>query len=239
MAGERAAGRTTVTVLSAGAVRRGVTKVAELFERTSGSVVLMDFTSAPKVQSRVMAAEVVDVVVASDSALDALTIDFRIAPQSRTLVGRSRMAVVMRKGADTPGLTDTQKFRRALAEADAVIYNEGSSGAYAALVVEKLGLREQMAERIRVVANGADMIEAITASTGRVFGLAQATNVFDSVAKGLDVELAGLFPDELQNVTTYEAAVSESAEHPAAAAALVRCFASEEARELLAASGLD
>lgn len=57
--------------------------------------------------------------------------------------------------------------------------------------------------------------------------------------KGLDVELAGLFPDELQNVTTYEAAVSESAEHPEAAAPLVRCFASEEARELLAASGLN
>jgi hypothetical protein len=35
----------------------------------------------------------------------------------------------MRKGADTPDLTDTQKFRRALAEADAVLYNEGSRGA--------------------------------------------------------------------------------------------------------------
>ena len=35
--------------LAADALRRGVTQVAELFERTSGAVVLMDFTSASKV----------------------------------------------------------------------------------------------------------------------------------------------------------------------------------------------
>lgn len=96
-----------------------------------------------------------------------------------------------------------------------------------------------MADRIHVVASGAEMMDAITSAPGRVFGLAQATNISDNAAKGVPVELAGLFPDELQNVTTYEAAVSESGEHPQAAAALVRCFASEEARKLLAASGLD
>lgn len=108
------------------------------------------------------------------------------------------------------------------------LQNEGSSGAYAALVVEKLGLREQMADRIHVVSSGAEMTDAITSAPGRVLGLAQATNISDNAAKGVPVELADLFPDELQNVTTYEAA-----------AALVRCYASEEARKLLAASGLD
>ena len=186
-----------------------------------------------------MADEVVDVVVASDAALDALAIDYKIAPQSRTLVGRSRMAVVMRKGADAPDLTDIEKFRRALAEADTLVYNEGSSGAYAALIVERLGLREQMEDRIRVVASGAQMVEAITSSPDRVLGLAQATNVLDNVAQAVPVELAGFFPDEIQNVTTYEAAVSESSENPEAAAALVRAFESEDAKKLLAAAGLD
>jgi molybdate transport system substrate-binding protein len=230
---------TTLTVLSAGAIRRGVTSVAGVFERATGSIVTMDFTSAPKVQQRVLADEVVDVVIASDSALDALAIEYKIAPQSRTLVGRSRMGVVMRKGATAPDLIDTARFRRALSEAEAIVYNEGSSGAYAATILERLGLREQMAGRIRVVANGAEMIEAITSNSGRVFGLAQVTNILDNVSKGVEVELAGVFPDEIQNVTTYEAAVSESSANPDAAAELVRVFASEDAKKLLAAAGLD
>ena len=229
----------TLKVLSAGAIRSGVTQVAEMFERSSGNTVTMDFTSAPKVQQRVMAGEAVDVVVASASALDALAIEAKIAPQSRQVLGRSRMAVVMRKGATPPDLTNMEDFRHAMAHADVLVYNEGSSGAYAAAIVDKLDLREQLGGKIRVVPNGAAMMELITSHGGRAYGFAQVTNILDNVAKGVAVALAGLFPDEIQSSTTYEAAVSESSAEPRLAAALVRAFATEEGKGLLAAAGLD
>jgi len=229
----------TLNVLSAGAIRRGVTGVAEMFERASGSVVMMDFTSAPKVQQRVMDGEAVDVVVASASALDALAIEARIAPQSRTLLGRSRMAVVMRKGATPPDLTNMEDFRDAMAHADLLVYNEGSSGAYAATVVDRLGLREQMGGKVRVVPDGAAMMELITSHGGRAYGFAQATSVVDNVEQGVAVALAGFFPDEIQSSTAYEAAVSESSANPRLAASLVDAFGSEAGKALLAASGLD
>ena len=228
-----------LTVLSAGAIRRSVAKVAEIFERASGASVATDFAPAPEVRSRVLAGETVDVVIASAGALDALARESKIVTETRALVGRTRMAVMMRKGASTPDLSGTAAFRRAMLDADALVYNEGSSGAYAATIVDKLGLRDEMGSRIHVAQRGADMIELVASGTGRVLGLAQLTNVLDQVENGVPVVLAGLFPDEIQNVTSYEIAVSAGSRDPELAGAFVRAFATPEAKKMLAAAGLD
>lgn len=229
----------SLTVLSAGAIRRAVTQVVRTFEAANDCTVALDFTSAPKVRARVLAGDPADVVIASDRALDVLAKESKIAPASRVVVGRSRMAVVMRSGAAQPDLSGTEAFRQSLLAADGVVYNEGSSGAHAAAIVEKLGLRGVMGAKVRVVQNGAEMMDCITSQAGLVLGLAQVTNVLDQIAKGIPVVLAGLFPDEIQNVTLYEAAVGAGSCNPQLAGALVRGFASAEAMGILKDAGLD
>jgi len=230
---------TILTVLSAGAIRRSVAKVAQLFERATGNRVSTEFAPAPQVRSRLLAGEIVDVVIASAGALDALAKESKIAVQTRAVVGRTGMAVMMRRGASAPDLSSAEAFRQAMLEADALVYNEGSSGAHAAKIVDRLGLREAMGSRIRVAKRGADLVEAVATGSGRVLGLAQLTSVLDQADKGEAVALAGLFPDEIQNVTSYEIAVSAASLEPKLAGDLVRAFATPEVKQLLAAAGLD
>jgi ABC-type molybdate transport system substrate-binding protein len=126
----------TLAALSAGAVRRGVLNVAQMFERASGNRVAFDFTSAPKVRTRILSGEPADIVIASDRVLDALSKESKIVD-------------------------------------------------------------------------------------------------------GVPVALAGLFPEDIQNVTSYQAAVSANAANSASARDFVHSFASADARKMLAAAGLD
>jgi len=226
-------------VLSAGAVRQGVTAVAQVFERENGARFEMDFSSAPKVRARVLAGEPCDIVIASSTALDALAKESKIVAGSRVVLGRSRMVVVMRKGAKAPDCSSAEAFSRAMLEAEEVLNNQGSSGIYVEKLVDRLDLRGKLGERFRTVRNGAEMMEIISSRTGRVLGLAQISNLIDHVGRGSAVELAGYFPGEIQNATLYEAAVSADSRAPGVAAAFVRSFTTAVSTDQLAASGLD
>jgi ABC-type molybdate transport system substrate-binding protein len=54
--------------------------------------------------------------------------------------------------------------------------------------------------------------------------------------KGCKVKLAAPLPDEIQNMTSYDAAATSGA--PAAAAQLARRLASAEAKEIFAETGI-
>jgi molybdate transport system substrate-binding protein len=228
----------TLKVLSAGAVRQGVVAVAKNFERASGTGADVDFSSAPKVKARALAGEQADVLIASSTALDALAQETKIVGDRATL-GRSRMVVVMRKGATAPDLSTAAAFRKAMLDAEFILNNQGSSGIYAEQLIDRLDLRKAIGAKFRTVQNGAEMVEILASHPGRAFGLAQISNLIDHVGRGAAVELAGFFPDEIQNATVYQAAASANSRDPALAERFVRTFASAESRKLLAASGLD
>jgi molybdate transport system substrate-binding protein len=226
-------------LLSAGSIRRGVTSIIQLFERRSGASVDADFSSAPKVRARLMADEAADVIIASAEALDVLAGAGKIRSDSRTLIGRTGMAVAAREGAVVSDLTTKTTFRQTMLAADLIAYNQGSSGLHAAALIDALGLREPLGEKIRVVQNGAEMFRLITMTPGRIYGLANITNIVDEIDKGSPVMLAALLPAEIQNVTTYEAAVASASLQPALADDFVNLFASDEGRKQLAAAGLE
>jgi ABC-type molybdate transport system substrate-binding protein len=231
---------TKLTALSAGAIRRSVTKIARMFEsdnRHSSSVAL-DFAPGPDIRERLLAGESIDVVIASAGILTALESASKIIPRSRSVVGRSRMAVMIRRDSAELDLSTIATFTQAMLNSDILVYNRGSSGEYAAAVFDKLGLRTAMGEKIHIAERGADMIEMVASHPGRVLGLAQQTNVLDQIEKGVSVALGGLFPDEIQKVTTYEIAVSTGSHNTMLADAFVRLFTSAEANELLTAAGL-
>lgn len=225
-------------LLSAGSIRRGVAGVMALFERDQGVPVDADFSSAPKVRARVLAGEAADAVIASSAALEALAAAGRIDAASRTVIGCTGMAVALHQAAAVPDLSDTPAFREAMLAADLLVYNEGSSGLYAAQLVDALGLRARLGDRIRVVPNGAAMFGLIRTVPGKVYGLANVTNIMDEISKGAPVRLAARLPGDIENVTTYEAAVVTGAAQPALAGAFVRMFALDEGRERLAAAGV-
>ncbi len=226
----------TLKVLSAGAVKRGVATITQEFERETETRVTVEFASVPEVRKRVAAGESADVLVATPAAMDEFAAQGKIAQDSRGFLGRSRMGVVVHASADAPDVSTTAAFKRALEGATAVIYNKASSGLYSAKLLEQLGLKDTLGGRILVVDTGAAIMETVAAKGPGAIGLAQISEVMVLIDGGCAVKLAAPLPDDIQNITTYDAAAAAGA--PDAARALARRLASDAAKPVFAATGI-
>jgi len=227
---------TTLKVLSAGAVKRGVSSVAAAFEKDTGTKVTIEFTPVPEVRKRIVAGEAADVVIASPGAMDEIAAHNKIDAASRGFIGRSRMGVVIHADAPVPAITDTESFSKLLLAASHVVRNEASSGIYSEKLLNKLGLNDVLGSKIGIVKTGPGIMGDVAAHPAQAGGLAQISELMVMMDKGCKVKLAAPLPDEIQNMTSYDAAATAGA--PAAAAELARRLASPEAKKIFAETGI-
>jgi molybdate transport system substrate-binding protein len=226
-------------VLSAGAVKSGVAQVCREFERSTGTTVSIEFKTAPELRESVEAGEPADVIVAPPAAMEDFQKAGKISAGTRGLVGRSRMGVVVHADAQALDVGDADAFRRALVAASAVVHNKASSGIYAAKLLEKLGLKETLGAKVTVVDTGSAVMKTVAGKGPGALGLAQISEVMVMIDKGCRVKLAAPLPAEVQNETTYEAAVASASRAPDAAKKLAASLASDAAKKIFAATGIN
>jgi molybdate transport system substrate-binding protein len=222
-------------ILSAGAVKRGVARVAAAFEKDRGCKVEIEFTPVPEVRRRIAAGEAADVVVATPAVLDEFAAQQKIDVASRGFIGRSRMGVVIHADAPVPAITDTASFKALLLAADQVVRNAASSGIYSEKLFDRLGLTAALGNRIVVTKTGSEIMQHV-ADHPQSVGLAQISELMVMIDKGCRVRLAAPLPDEIQNMTHYDAAATTGA--PEAAVALAKRLASPEAKKIFAETGI-
>lgn len=227
---------TTLKILSAGAVKRGVVRVAAAFEQDTGTKVEIEFTPVPEVRKRVAAGETADVLVATPAAMDEFAAQHKIDPATRGFIGRSRMGVVIHADAPVPAIPDAAAFTQLLLAASHVVRNEASSGIYSEKLLRKLGLTEQLGSKIVIVNTGSGIMEYVADHPTRAVGLAQISELMVMMDRGCKVKLAAPLPDEIQNMTSYDAAAMVGAQ--AAAAELARRLAAPEAKKIFAETGI-
>jgi len=224
-------------VLSAGAVKRGVSRIAAEFERATGTRVAVQFATAPEVRKRMTEGDGADVVVAPPAVMD--DIAQKLLPDTRAFVGRSRMGIVLHADAAAADVRDTAAFTKLLESATAVVHNRASSGVYSARLLEKLGLSDKLKSKTVVVDTGGAVMEYVGGHAPGAVGLAQISEVMVLIDKGCAVKLAAPLPDEIQNVTRYDAAAMKQSSAPDSARALARALTSGEAKQIFAATGID
>lgn len=223
-------------VLSAGAVKRGVARVAAVFEQESGVQVAIEFAPVPEVRRRIGGGEAADVVVATPAVLDELAAQHKIAAGSRGFIGRSRVGIVIHADAPGPVVTDIESFKKLLLDASHVVRNEASSGLYVEKLLDRLALTEALRAKLIVTRTGSAIMQAVADHPLRAVGLAQISELMVMIDKGCRVRLAAPLPDAIQNMTRYDAAATPGA--PAAAAALAQRLASAEAKRIFAETGI-
>src|SRR5688572_1949330 len=152
---------TELKILSAGAVKRGVSRIAAEFERTTGTRVAVQFSTAPELRKRMASGESADVIVAPPAVMDDIAQQGKLLTDTRAFLGRSRMGIVIHADATPPDARDTAAFNTMLEGATAVVYNRASSGIYAARLLEKIGLAERLKSRIVVVDTGGAVMEYV------------------------------------------------------------------------------
>jgi len=228
-----------VRILSAGAPKTGVRLCAEAFTAAAGIPHAIEFATGPVIKERVTAGKAAaDLVVAPSPAMEGFVEARMIAADSVIRIGSVTAGVTVRNGAEDPDVSSLGAFRQALLDADALVYNQASSGQYIATMVEMIGIADQVADKTVRVPSGAAVMEFIAADQRqRVIGFGQITEI--RLHEHLGVHLVGPLPAEIGKVTTYSAGLSATAEHAEAAGALLGFMASNEGQQIFADTGVE
>lgn len=226
-----------INIISAGAVEPGVTAAAEAFRKETGTDVRIKFATAPAIGQRVGGGEAADVVIAPPALIDELAKAGKLDGAARAAVGRVGVGVVVRDGAAKPDVSSTDALKRALLDAESVVYNKASTGLYLDKLFDRLGVGGQVKAKETRYADGAAVMEHVIRGKGKEIGFGAITEIRLYGGKG--AQFVAPLPPEAQNYTSYAAAPSAAPANRNGAAAFVKFLASPAARAAFLAKGVE
>ena len=222
-----------INVLSGAAVEPGLVAAADLFRKRTGQNVKITFATTPEIRRLVRAGATPDVVIAPHAALDELGKSGTVDGAARVSLGRVGVGVVIRDGAPKPDVSTTDALKRAVLDADAVIYNRASSGLYVEGLLQRLGLAEHIQAKTKRY-TGTDMVEPLAKGKGKEIGFMPVAQILNCRDRGL--QLVGPLPADIQNYTRYAAAPASESE---GGLAFVRFLGTAEAKGIFVSAGIE
>ena len=205
-----------IKALSAGAVEPGVEAfVHHLKQLNSVHDLKVQFNTAPQIAKRLAANEIFDILITTPAAMEQAIKDGKVVPEGRVRIGRVGGGVPVRAGAAAPNIATADALKLAVLAADSVVYNTASTGLYLDTLFAKMGILDQIKAKSTRYANGASVLEHVIKGKGNEIAFGAITEIKLYAAKGL--KYVGPLPAEVQNYTTYEAAMMTGATAPDAA----------------------
>lgn len=226
-----------IKVLSAGAVEPGLHAFAEQVKRELGHDLKIQFNTAPQIAKRLAAGEVYDILISPPAAIEQAIKDGKVVAETRVPVGRVGAGIIVRSGAAAPNVATVDALKQALLNADSVVYNTASTGLYLDKLFGKIGILDQLKPKTTRYPNGASVMEHVIKGKGNEIGFGAITEIRMYEPKGL--KLAGPLPAEVQNYTSYDAAVMTGAASADAARVVLRFLATPAAKGVFAAAGIE
>jgi len=226
-----AANAADIKVLASNGTRGPLVELGRSFENSSGHRLILDFDVVAPLKRRIDSGETFDVAILSPIAIDDLIKQGKAVADTRTSIGRTGLAVGVRKGAPKPDIGTAEAFKRSILNAKSVAYSqEGGSGVSFLGVLDRLGIAAEMKPKLRTYAIGGPVptTEAELVVSGAAPILAMP-----------DTELVGWLPAEIQAYVMFAAAVSTAAKDAAAAKVLIRYLIAPAAAPVFKAKGLE
>lgn len=223
-----------VRVMAANAVKGSFLELASAFEKSSGHRVTTAWGGTEGVAKRVSGGEVIDIIIIAAPNIDKLILEGKLAAGSRADFARSGVGIAVRAGLPRPDISSGQAVRRAVLAAKSVAYSSGPSGFYVADLFKKMGIADQIKDKVRQPASGVQVGELVARGEADL-GFQQVSELLH--IKGIDY--LGLLPAEIQNITVYSAGLHKAAPAPDAARALVRFLTAPEAGPIIRKFGME
>jgi molybdate transport system substrate-binding protein len=233
MTGER-----TIRILSAGAIKGGVGRSAELFGSETGIAQAIEFATAPVIRERVLAGNAnADLITLPRPLFDELIAAGHVRPEDVAVLGSVTLGVSVREGDRVPDLSSVEAFVASVLAADRIIYNTASSGQHVAKILERLGLMEKIGSKVLALPDGKAAMEALAADrSGNAIGFGQATEI--RLHDHLGTRFVGPLPGEIGHETCYAAARLADATEPDAARRLIDFMVSPRGRQVFRDTGV-
>lgn len=228
-----------VQVLSAGAPQTGVAGCVAAFAAARDVGIDARFATAPTIRGVMEgdAARHPDLVIVPVALMRALVAGGRAHADSVVRVGDVKAGVVVRRGAAHPDISGEDALRQSILDADRVIYNEASSGAYIRTMVETLGIADAVAAKTERLPSAGEVMKRLAAGEGAEIGFGQVPAIRRLAEAGVD--LVGPLPGGLGHTTSYAAALTVASRRAEAARQFLDYLGTDAAREILSAGGVD
>lgn len=225
-----------ITVLSAGAVEPGLKAAAAVFQKESGHTVKITFNTTPAIRKRVEGGETFDVLIAPPAAVKEFTAGGKVDDGGVNL-GRVGSGIAVRQGAPVPDISSADAVKRAVLEAESIVFNRASTGLYIENLLKKMGVYDQIESKTTRYPDAFPVMEHLIKGKGREIGFGPITEILLFKDKGL--RLVGPLPAEIQNYTSYTAVAMSAGTRKEAAQALVRFLGGPVGKPLFVAAGIE
>ena len=220
----------TITVISSGGFAAALKTLAPEFEKQSGDHLVLEWgpsmgTTHDAVPERLARHEPLDVLIMVGWALDELTRQGKVIPDSRVPLAHSGIGIVVKQGAPHPDVSTVDALRKTLLAAKSIAYSDSASGVYIQNeMFKKMGIEADMKKTARMIP--ATPVGEIVARGEADIGFQQTSEL--KPIKGID--MLGTLPPELEKVTVFSAGIVTGSKEQVAAKKLIAFLASPAAK---------
>jgi molybdate transport system substrate-binding protein len=227
-----------LNVLCAGAVKGLVLALQSGFERASGLRVHATFGAVGAIRDALRSGAPCDVFIATDAMIGSLQANGEMRAATARAIGRVQTAVAVKASAPRPAIDNAESLKAALLAASAIYFPDATlstAGAHVAAILERLALRDALASRLRMFANGATAMRELAGADEQAIGCTQATEI--RYTPGL--ALVGPLPAPFALATVYSAAVASQARDDEGALRFIDLLSGSASAELRRDGGFD
>ena len=220
------------------AMKAAVDELVPAFERTSGDSVRVSYGPSGGLARRFVAGEPADVIIIDSGALEDLIRQGKVLPGGID-IARIGIGLAVRKGAPRPDVASPEALKRALLAAKSIGHTAPAGGgitaAHITKLFERLGIAAEIAPKVRLAAGGPNgRVSVLVPSGVAEIGLQQVSELMSNPG----VEVIGMLPPELQQITVYSAGIATTAKEPDAGRALISFLSVPEAIAIYKTRGL-
>jgi molybdate transport system substrate-binding protein len=224
-----------LNVLCSNGFQSVMVELGPRYERQSGNALHVRYGLAAMLGKEIEDGAAFDVAILAPPQIDGLIGKGRLAADSRVVLARSGMGVMVRSGAPKPDVSTVEAFKRTLLTAKSIAFPpQGQSGIYLAGLIVRLGLADSLKDKMRPVASGPLTAQAVARGEAEI-GITPIPELL--AVKG--VALAGPLPPPVQNYIVQTAAVARTAGSAAAARDFLNFLRSPENAHVMIAKGME
>jgi len=221
-----------IKILSGGAAQGLVTTLAPQFKAATGAEIDGTFGAVGAMRDKLLAGAPADMLVLTSSLIAELTKGGHVISGSAADIGAVATGVAVRAGDPASPIADADALRAAMRAADGIYFPDpklATAGIHFVKVLDKLGIADEVAARLRPFPNGATAMRALAAvKGGRPIGCTQITEILNTPG----VTLVGNLPPDFALATIYTLGICAKAQSPDLARKLAAMLTGEATRDL-------
>jgi molybdate transport system substrate-binding protein len=212
------------------------------FERASGHRLITtrgpSMGDSPEaIPARLGRGETADIVIMDGTGADALGSKGLVRLESKVILARSLIGMVVKAGAAKPDIGTVEALRSTLLAAKSIAYSDSGSGTYLSTkLFPQLGIADQVAGKGRKVRGppSGEPVAAVIARGEAEIGFQQVSELIHVPG----IAFVGTLPAEVQPTTFFVGMLTSKVQQPEAAIELLRFLASPEAATVVSKAGL-